>query len=136
LKEMVGFRLRTDQFLSDSYTSELWCAGYIIGGGCSDDGFDYFRNWLISRGKKMYYNVLKNPDSLVSEDKQTTHDFEFEGFHYVALEAFEQKTGEDLHDYIDYEQLSQHPKIEFNWDEDKPETMKAICPKLYDKFWT
>ncbi len=136
LKEMIGFRLRTDKLLSDSYISELWCAAYIIGGGCSDDAFDYFRNWLISKGKELYYNTLKNPDSLVIEDKQATDEFEFEGFHYVALEAFEQKTGKDLHDYIDYDKLSGHPDIEFNWDEDEPETMKAICPKLFDKFWT
>jgi len=25
----------------------LWAAAYVINGGCSDDGFDYFRGWLI-----------------------------------------------------------------------------------------
>ena len=43
LKEMIGFRLRTDKLLYDSYTSEMWCAGYLMNGGCSDDGFEYFR---------------------------------------------------------------------------------------------
>lgn len=46
LKEMVGFRLRTDKLLYDSYTSEMWCAGYLMNGGCSDDGFEYFRLWV------------------------------------------------------------------------------------------
>lgn len=43
-EEMVGFRLRTDKLLYDTYTSDMWCAGYIMNGGCSDDGFEYFRN--------------------------------------------------------------------------------------------
>lgn len=34
------------------YTWEIWAAVYLIEGGCSDDGFDYFRGWLISMGKR------------------------------------------------------------------------------------
>lgn len=52
-KEMIGFRLRTDKILFDSYNPELWCAAYIVNDGCSDGGFEYFRCWLISRGKKL-----------------------------------------------------------------------------------
>src|SRR5689334_18625061 len=47
--EIVGFRLRTDKLLYDTYTSEMWCAGYLMNGGCSDDMFEYFRLWVISR---------------------------------------------------------------------------------------
>lgn len=65
LKEMVGFRLRTDKLLYDSYTSEMWCAGYLMNGGCSDDGFEYFRLWVISRGRKVYEAALANPDNLI-----------------------------------------------------------------------
>lgn len=36
-KEMIGFRLKTDQLLYDTYSSEMWCAGYIMNGGCLDD---------------------------------------------------------------------------------------------------
>jgi hypothetical protein len=31
-QEMIGFRLRTDKLLHP----ELWCAAYIVSGGCSD----------------------------------------------------------------------------------------------------
>lgn len=41
--EIVGFRLRTDKLLYDTYTSEMWCADYLMNGGCSDDMFEYFR---------------------------------------------------------------------------------------------
>ncbi|MET3129270.1 hypothetical protein ABID42_004392 [Arcicella rosea] len=58
-KQMIGFRLRTDKLLYDTYNSEMWCAGCIMNNGSSDDGFEYFRNWVISRGKKAYYNAKK-----------------------------------------------------------------------------
>lgn len=138
-KEMVGFRLRTDKLLHDTYSAEMWCAGYIMNGGCSDDGFEYFRNWVISRGRDTYYEAKENPDSLIKEVSADKDEYEFEGFWYVALIAFEKKTGKDLYDYIDYDKFKtkegNYPQFEFNWNSDKPETMKAICPGLFDKLW-
>jgi len=66
-KEIIGFRLRTDKLLYDTYNSKMWCAGYIMNGGCSDDGFEYFRNWVISRGKDVYYKAKENPDTLINQ---------------------------------------------------------------------
>lgn len=138
-KEMIGFRLRTDKLLYDTYNSEMWCAGYIMNGGCSDDGFEYFRNWIISRGKETFYQAKENPDNLISEVSEGKDFYEFESFWYVALEAFKKRTGKDLYDYIDSESFKtsegNYPQFEFNWEEEKPETMKAICPRLFDKLW-
>ena len=137
-KEMIGFRLRTDKLLYDTYNSEMWCAGYIMNGGFSDDGFEYFRNWVISRGKETYYKAKQNPDNLIGEVAEEDF-YEFESFWYVALEAFKQKTGKDLYDYIDNDNFKtkegSYPQIEFTWEEENPESMKKICPKLYDKLW-
>jgi len=136
-KEIIGFRLRTDKLLYDTYNSEMWCAGYIMNGGCSDDGFEYFRNWIISRGKDVYLNAKKNPDALISEVIDGD-EYEFESFWYVALTAFEKKTGKELYDYIsdDFKtNEGNYPQFELNWEEEKPETMKSICPKLFEKFW-
>jgi hypothetical protein len=36
----------------------------LIGHGCSDDEFDYFRAWLISRGRDIFTTALGDPDSL------------------------------------------------------------------------
>lgn len=138
--EIVGFRLRTDKLLYDAYTSEMWCAGYIMNGGCSDDGFEYFRCWVISRGCKTYENAKKNPDSLIQEIEDDDFDeYDFEGFWYVALEAFKQKTGKDLYDYIDNDKFTtregHYPDFEFTWNEEEPETMKKICPQLFERLW-
>jgi len=135
-KEMIGFRLRTDKLLYDTYNSKMWCAGYIMNGGCSDDGFEYFRNWIISRGKDTYYKAKENPDSLISEFVEGEEYYDFESFWYVALTAFENKTGKELYDYISDEfktNEGNYPNFEFTWKEEEPETMKAICPTLFDK---
>ena len=137
-KQMIGFRLRTDKLLYDTYNSEMWCAGYIMNGGCSDDGFEYFRNWIISRGKKVYYKAKENPDSLISVFVAGEDYYDFESFWYVALTAFENKTGKELYDYIadDFKtNEGNYPNFEFTWKEEEPETMKAICPKLFEKMW-
>jgi len=138
LKEMIGFRLRTDRLLYDTYNSSMWCAAYIINGGCSDDGFEYFRNWLISRGKDVFYKVKENPDNLIEYIEEDQDYYEFESFWYVALVAFKNKTGKDLYDYIDNEKFitkeGNYPKFELTWAEDDPKSMKAICPRLYERF--
>lgn len=141
LKEMIGFRLRTDKLLYDSYTSEMWCAGYLMNGGCSDDGFEYFRLWVISRGRKVYEAAMANPDNLIDyiDDDAEMDFFEFELFWYVALEAFEEAVDAELYDYVDDDNFKtcegNYPNFEFNWEEDEPESMQKLCPRLFEKFW-
>ena len=141
LKEMIGFRLRTDKLLYDSYTSEMWCAGYLMNGGCSDDGFEYFRLWVISRGRKVYEAAMANPDNLIDYigDDDEMDFFEFESFWYMALEAFEEAVDAELYDYVDDDNFKtcegNYPNFEFNWEEDEPESMQKLCPRLFEKFW-
>ncbi|MFD0964220.1 DUF4240 domain-containing protein [Pseudofulvibacter geojedonensis] len=137
-KQMIGFRLRTDNLLYNTYNSEMWCAGYIMNAGCSDDGFEYFRNWVISRGKNTYYKAKESPDTLITEFVEDTKYYEFEAFWYVALIAFENQTGKNLYDYIsdDFKtNEGNYPNFEFTWKEEEPETLKVICPRLFEKMW-
>ena len=46
------------------YTYDHWGAAYFINGGASDDGFYYFRCWLVGMGKQIYEAALKDPDTL------------------------------------------------------------------------
>lgn len=62
--ELVAFeRMHAEAFVR-SYDWGLWGAAYLIDGGCSDDDFDYFRAYLISRGRSVYEQALADPDSL------------------------------------------------------------------------
>jgi len=47
-----------------SYQNPLWAAAYLINGGCSDDGFDYFRGWLLTQGEEVYMAAVSSPDTL------------------------------------------------------------------------
>lgn len=136
--EIVGFKLRTDKLLYDIYNSDMWCAGYIMNGGCSDDGFQYFRGWVISRGKNVYYKAKSNPDNLVDELNDESEEYEFEDFLYAANDAFAATTEKDIYDFIDndnFDLCESEIKIEFTWEEDNPETLKAICPRLFEAKW-
>jgi len=43
---------------------DLWAAAYLINGGCSDDGFLYFRAWLVAQGQDIFEKAIANADSL------------------------------------------------------------------------
>jgi len=135
--EIIGFKLLTDKLLFESYNSELWCAGYIINQGCSDDSFEYFRRWIISRGKDVFYKAKSNPDSLITEISEDIDYYDFESLNMIPDEAFEAKTSKEIYDYIDEvgfdEIVGKYPEIKFNWEEENPQSMQIICPKLYEK---
>ncbi|MEU9127980.1 DUF4240 domain-containing protein [Kitasatospora sp. NPDC048540] len=50
--------------MAESYRTPLWAAAYLLNGGCSDDGFDYFRGWLITQGREAFECAVERPDTL------------------------------------------------------------------------
>ncbi|WP_188930070.1 DUF4240 domain-containing protein [Puia dinghuensis] len=134
--EIVKFELRTDELMHNSRTNQLWCAASLLNDGCSDDAFDYFRYWLISRGNKVYHDALKNPDSLIEEIIPNKQYYRFETFGYMAYKVFTEKTGGNLCDYIqDDRKHNKRTNIVFTWSYEEPETMRAICPNLFYELW-
>ncbi len=139
LKDVVGFYSRTEQLKNAIYTSEMWCAGYIMNGGCSDDMFEYFLLWVISCGREVYEAAKENPDNLdnyLTDDDNWEKHYDFESFNYIGIEVFEARTNKDLYDFLgDMDSGDVDLDLELNWDEDEPETMQKICPKLFARFW-
>jgi len=79
-----------------AYSWDLWGAAYVLHGGASDDGFEYFQRWLISKGRATFERVVADPDSLaVSLAPDMAGVCEFEEFAYVAGEVWQEKTGID-----------------------------------------
>lgn len=62
--EIVEWNHIFDELAKQAYRTDLWAASYLINGGASDDGFYYFRCWLIGMGETIYNNAIANPDSL------------------------------------------------------------------------
>ena len=95
--KLIAFERHFRRLHKAAYHWDIWAAAYEFAGGCSDDGFHYFRNWLISMGRDVYAAAIENPDSLVDvfpglEDE----DIEFEEFGYICDAAFKAKTGRHI----------------------------------------
>jgi hypothetical protein len=66
LEQIYAFLEQQARLMEQSYTNALWGAAYLINGGCSDDGFDYFRGWLLAQGRTVWQQALENPDALAN----------------------------------------------------------------------
>lgn len=102
-EQIVAFDRIYREHKVQAYTWPLWAAGYLINGGCSDDGFEYFRDWLIAQGRDAFERALTDPDSLADLDL----DFadvafaEAEDLGGAAAFAHRRVTGADLaHDWV------------------------------------
>lgn len=79
-----------EEYMAMAYRNDLWAACAATGTHYSDDGFIDFRSWLISKGREVYMQVIKDPDSLAEiEIPKEGADFEIYG--YVAIGAYAQK---------------------------------------------
>ena len=94
--EIESFGAIFDRLLIESYSWDLWGAAHVIMGGASDDGFEYFRIWLISRGRSVFEAARANPDELAALIPAGFDETaEFELLAYVAADAWAEKTGDD-----------------------------------------
>lgn len=80
--------------LIEGYRWDLWGAAYLINGGCSDDGFDYFRDFLISEGKRVFEAAISEPDSLA--ELSDLEEVELELYRYAIDQAYEELTGNEM----------------------------------------
>ncbi|MFI6094153.1 DUF4240 domain-containing protein [Lentzea sp. NPDC051213] len=99
--EIVAAQQILWDLLALSYSDPLWAAAYLMNGGCSDDGFDYFRGWLLTQGEAVYTAALASPDSLASvpavqEAAESGLEFECEATLSIAWEAHQAATGMKL----------------------------------------
>jgi hypothetical protein len=101
----IGDIVAFDQFFLDrvneAYRSDLWEVAYIMNGGCSDDGFDYFLGWLVSEGRHRYHAALSDPRAAADGVDPDDEPFECEEMWTVACRAFTAKTGQSDETYYE-----------------------------------
>jgi hypothetical protein len=98
-QEILAFDKFVQEKIRDAFRWDLWAVAYIMNGGCSDDGFDYFCGWLVGKGKKHYEAALANPEDAAKGVDPDDEPFENESMWYAAARAWEQKTGKSTDDY-------------------------------------
>ncbi|WP_409240330.1 DUF4240 domain-containing protein [Streptomyces sp. PA5.6] len=120
LEAIVDTHQAVHQLLADSYRAPLWAAAYMINGGCSDDGFDYFRGWLIMQGSTVFEQALADPDTLA--DNPAVRDAAPEGYELecedalsIAWNAHLAATGHEIPATVS---IAQYPELDAAWDFD------------------
>jgi hypothetical protein len=135
--EVISFEVAFRRYINGAYKWDLWGAAYVVHGGCSDDGFEYFRRWLVSRGRDVYEAALRDPDSLAQLDVRPGADgvWEFEEIYYVANDVFDEKGGEgDVRDYSEPEAGMGGPGPSGEPFEEEEEHLARRYPNLWRRF--
>ncbi len=134
----VEFQLVYDTLNREAYRWDLWAAAYLMRGGCSDDGFDYFRGWLIAQGRPVWERAVADPDSLADAGVDPDDDMvECEDVLAAASKAHGRATGDDeaFWDALDAARRNR-PAPEFSgpagedFDFDNDEQMRTHLPRL------
>lgn len=127
-EEIVAFHCHFEECVRDAFRWDLWAVAWIVNGGCSDDGFDYFLGWLIAQGCEYYHVALANPETAAGRVKPREH-VECGEMWSIARRAYEARTGRE--DF--YEQLPGIPRTiqGKRWSEAE---VAGLFPELAKKF--
>ena len=135
-EEIVAWGRHLDKVMAASGKEDLWAAAYLINGGCSEDGFDNFRGWLIANGREVVARAVREPDTLaelpsVRAAASTGAVFEAEEVLGIAAGAYQQATGDEM---PPSEAPPGRPDPAMLWDFDNEEEMQKRLPRLSELF--
>ncbi len=135
--EILDFTHWWNVLSGKAYLRDLWGAAYLINGGCSDDGFEYFRSWLLMQGRAAFEAALDNPDSLAGV---TGGEGELECECRADLDAYcaatRQKPGDAAYDAFNAAYHARHPQspslpeLAGRWDFDDDAEVRRRLPRL------
>ena len=136
-RDVMIFYCIFDLVMARSYTWKLWGAAYVAMGGCGDDSFDYFRTWLVSRGKSFFETILGDPDSLaILLPAEFRKQLQFEGLGYVALEVWAEKTGKGSGEMLRYLNTGAHLQSQPSGEpfSEEPSQLAECYPNLWARY--
>lgn len=131
-EDIVAAQQTLWDLMAESYTNQLWAAAYLANGGCSDDGFDYFRGWLLAQGRQVFERVVADPDALadlpvVRTSAADGSDLDCEAVLGIVWDAHMKATGEQL----PADSFSiRFPELDPTWDFDNHTEMGRRLPRL------
>jgi hypothetical protein len=114
----------------EAYRADLWQVAAIINGVCSDDGFTYFRGWVIAQGRTFFEAVLEDPARAGDCIPRGSNEYvECEAMLSVAGDAYMKRMRKDM-PFGRRLHFPDKPKGE--WRED--EELKKVYPDLWKRF--
>jgi hypothetical protein len=130
--EIVAWDRHLGKVMAASGKEDLWAAAYLINGGCSDDGFDNFRGWLIAHGRDAVARAVREPDSLaemsvIKAAAESGAVFEAGEVLTIAADAYAQATGDEL---PSSDAPPTRPDPADLWDFDDEDEMQRRLPRL------
>jgi len=135
VSDVLAYDRVEGQLLAESYSWELWGAAYLVDGGCSDDGFAYFRGWLLGQGRATWQAALADPDSLASHPLLPARRSQQEPFDRLQCEdilgvvyrAYQALTGQEL--TVEVAGMRPRPaELGQDWDFDDAAEMRRRYP--------
>ena len=138
--QLVQFYVCYQATMDRANLGDLWAAGVLLNGGHgSDDGFEYFRNWLIGQGSSVYRLAISTPDTLATVDVKFQDGqpiAEWESFGHIASDVFNNRTGGSI-DQVAEPLLNKSKLTEtqpFDWSAYSDEIFAVRLPKLWAKY--
>lgn len=139
-EQIVDFELIFTKKLIAINDFEILAAATIIEGSITDDGWLYFKCWLVSRGETIYNETIKNPEYLASVTQMGVV-ADFESMLYVSTEAYKKSTGKTEVDESFPREIAFKKGLNYESDgarmvgkDWKPEDLPKLYPKLWNKF--
>jgi hypothetical protein len=137
-EEIVEFECILREYLIEADDFGIMAAQKILDGYVSDDGYLYFRCWLVGQGESVFRAALDKPDTLAAVLDAPYQDFE--ELLYVATVAFQKRTGKLEEDETFPREIAAARGLDYDsgsvtkgedWTESQ---LPKLLPKLWKKF--
>jgi hypothetical protein len=125
-KELRNFHKIFLTKINELNTWEHWALAYIVRRGCGDDAFDYFKAWVVSKGRKAF-DAVKNFSEAELVSIFEEEDPQLEEIFYLAEVIYESKTSE----FMPPVKVKSSKLTGKKWEEDK---LAATFPSLSKLF--
>ena len=128
-KEILAFQKMQTRLLAAAYRWDLWAvAAILMGGSCSDDSFEYFRAWLLTRGRARFEAALREPERAAAGVEQG-EEVENEDLLSAAQNAYLVTAKEGGADFEEKTAVKRQPALQGDpWE-------AADLPRLYPRLW-
>ncbi|MDX2258092.1 MAG: DUF4240 domain-containing protein [Hyphomicrobiaceae bacterium] len=135
LEHLPGFEQAFREAIDRAFTWDLWGACYVIHGEASEEAFEAFRVWLLSKGREAFETALNDPEWLARQDLEPGPDgiLAFDEFGEVAAAVWRARGGTGaIGDHVDVPAGLDEPEGDpFEEDEDH---LSARFPRLWKRY--